>query len=102
MEISVLLPIWGMSRPHDDHTWISALVLNVLVGLPDIPVQKKAGSSGPGSSLHDIARGLAKAVNSAINHLMQIIWFSVLTILCQNLHNIKLSFRNFYYHSYSC
>lgn len=47
----MLLTIWGMSRPHDDHTGISALVLHVLVGLPDSTVQKKAGSSGSGSSL---------------------------------------------------
>lgn len=96
VEISVLLTIWGTSRPREDHTGISALVLNVLVDLPDSPVQKKAGSSGPGSSLYDIAPRLAKAVNSAVSYLMQIVWlaqpvvFSVLTLLGQSSHNVKL------------
>ena len=72
----MLLSIWGMSGAHDDHAGISALVPNVLVGLSDTPVQKKAGSSRPGSSLHDIAPRLAKAVNSVVNYLMQIIWLT--------------------------
>lgn len=76
VEISVLLTIWGTSRPREDHTGISALALNVLVDLPDSPVQKKAGSSGPGSSLYDIAPRLAKAVNSAVSYLMQIVWLA--------------------------
>lgn len=53
----MLLTIWGMSRPHDNNTGISALVLNALVGIPDSPVQKQAGGSGSGSSLHDIVPG---------------------------------------------
>lgn len=60
-----MLPsIWGISRPHNDHVGVSSFVL---VSLPDNLVQKKAGSSDLGSSFHDIAPGLAKAVNSVVN-----------------------------------
>lgn len=67
MDTSVLPSIWGISRPHNDHVGVSSFVLNGLVSLPDNLVQKKAGSSDLGSSFHDIAPGLAKAVNSVVN-----------------------------------